>query len=215
MAMLSGPEIARQVALGGVTIDPFDPARVGPNSYDLTLAPELLVYAKNYYARHCAYETAARLDVSPYDGLRQSRDVPLDMAVDEVAVPLTIPPAGLTLWPGVLYLGATAERAGSDEFVPRLDGRSSAGRFGLSVHVTAGLGDCGFGGRACPATWTLELTVTVPLVVYAGMRICQVSFTTVEGEIKPYAGKYAGQTGPRASGLWKDFAAAKANGGAA
>ena len=50
-----------------------------------------------------------------------------------------------------------------------------------------------------------KITVVVPVIVYPYARICQVTFETVEGEPKPYAGKYAGQTGPRASGLWRDF----------
>lgn len=200
MPMLTGPEIARQVAAGGITITPFDPARVGANSYDLTLSPDLLVYANNYL-RHLAHEVSAACGTGPGKLLRHAgRPTPLDMAVDEPTVPLTIPPAGLVLWPGVLYLGATVERAGSDNYVPCLDGRSSVGRLGMSVHCTAGYGDCGWKDR-----WTLEVTVCVPLRVYAGVRVCQVSFTTVEGESKPYAGKYAGQTGPRASGLWRDF----------
>ena len=201
MALLTGPEIARQVGLGGVTIDPFDPARLGPNSYDLTLAPELLVYGKNY-PRHLAHEVSAACRQDPGKMIRYAGAVPLDMAAEEPTVALTIPPTGLVLWPGVLYLGATAERAGADDFVPRIDGRSSAGRLGLSVHITAGLGDVGFKDR-----WTLEITVVVPLRVYAGARICQVTFETVAGEPRPYRGQYAGQTGPRPSGLWRDFAA--------
>ena len=208
MAMLTGPEIARQVLLGGVVIDPFDPARCGSNSYDLTLAPELLVYAKNYPV-HEACGAAARRR-SPWLHEVCAANDPLDMAADEPTVPLTIPLAGLTLWPGVLYLGATVERTFTPHHVPCISGRSSVGRLGLAVHVTAGFGDLFFDGR-----WTLELLAAVPVRVYAGVRVCQLYLTTVEGERQPYAGKYAGQTGPRASGMWRDFAAAKANGGAA
>ena len=212
MSMLTGPEIVRQVRLGAVTIDPFDPEKVGSNSYDLTLSPDLLVYEKNY-PLHLYYATtlarSKHLDYSRGVTTAWETPVPLDMAVEEPTVPLTIPPEGLTLWPGVLYLAATNERAGSDRFVPCIDGRSSVGRMALTTHVTAGFGDVGFGGRDAPSTWTLELTVTLPLVVYAGVRVCQVSFTVPVGELKPYAGKYASQTGPRASGLWKDFQNAK------
>ena len=208
MPMLTGPEIARQVLLGGVTIDPFDPARVGANSYDLSLAPELLVYAKNWDAHERADDRHQERSRRPAGRLAfDSPRVPqvLDMAAEEPTVALTIPAEGLVLWPGVLYLGATVERAGSDHYVPCLDGRSSVGRLGMQVHCTAGYGDLGFGGRAAPSTWTLEITTVVPLRIYAGVRVCQISFTTVEGDLKPYAGKYAGQTGPRASGLWRDF----------
>ena len=204
MALLTGPEIHRQVRLGGVTIDPFDPARLGSNSYDLTLAPELLVYAKNYPIHRACEEYAASAGPKHWQYFACVANEPLDMAAEEPTVALTIPPGGLVLWPGVLYLGATAERAGADGFVPRIDGRSSAGRLGLSVHITAGLGDVGFKDR-----WTLEVTVVVPLRVYAGARICQVTFETVDGEPRPYRGQYAGQTGPRPSGLWRDFDNAK------
>jgi dCTP deaminase len=82
-----------------------------------------------------------------------------------------------------------------------LEGRSSVGRLGLAVHITAGFGDDGFAGQ-----WVLELATTHPLKVYPGVAICQVAYTAIVGESSAYRGKYQGQRGPVPSGLWKEFA---------
>ena len=118
----------------------------------------------------------------------------------------TIPKEGYVLYPGVLYLGCTVERTQCAGLVPWLDGRSSVGRLGLSIHVTAGRGDSGF-GMADPegCTWTLEMSVIQPLRIYAGVRIGQLTFMTLEGEQTSYDGRYTKQDGPVASRLWKDF----------
>ncbi len=96
----------------------------------------------------------------------------------------------LVLRPHVLYLGCTVERAGSDFYVPFVDGRSSWGRCGLAVHVTAGRGDLGYRG-----TWCLELIAQghLPVMVRPGQRICQVYFHAVQGERTLYQGRYAGE----------------------
>lgn len=117
--MLSGPEIAARVAAGQIVIEPYDPARLNPNSYNLTLAPTLKVY------------TGSALD--------PARDNPTDN--------LEIPAAGLLLMPRTLYLASTAEWTETHGLVPMLNGRSGLGRLGLAVHVTAGFGDAGFRGR--------------------------------------------------------------------
>jgi dCTP deaminase len=102
---------------------------------------------------------------------------------------------------GALELGSTAERVGSNSFVPSLEGRSSVGRLGLHVHATAGFVDLGFEG-----VLTLEITVVHPLRVYAGMKIAKVAFHEVTGDRDvTYSGKYQGATGPQASFLWKEF----------
>ena len=173
MAMLTGPEIARQVLLGGVVIDPFDPARCGPNSYDALLAADYRVYV------------GGRV---------------LDVAADNPTELLRMPATGLLLEPGQLYLASTAEVIGSKSFVSCVEGKSSLGRLGLTVHVTAGFIDCGFFGNV-----TLELAVVKPLRVYPGMRVCQFCFFTVQGEVSHYAGKYQGQRGPQPSRSWQDF----------
>lgn len=105
-----------------------------------------------------------------------------------------IPPEGFILLPGRLYLASTVERTSCTDYVPCLHGKSSLARRGLVVHLTAGFGDHGYSG-----TWTLEMTVVVPLKVRAGMRICQVSFTPIIGQPMPYRGRYQGQEGPTPS----------------
>lgn len=188
MATLTGPEIVRQMAAGNIEIEPFFPEQVNPNSYNLTLGDRLLVYAVPPW-----WERAAmRLRGDPWC---------LDMAKDNPTREVTIPPEGLRLKPGVLYLGATAEYTATHHFVPVIEGRSSVGRLGVCVHVTAGFGDHGFA-----AHWTLEVTVVHPVRVYPWVEICQIVYSTLEGEESPYEGRYAGQGAvPVASRLHLSF----------
>jgi dCTP deaminase len=114
---------------------------------------------------------------------------------------LVIPEAGLVLRPGELYIGSTNEYTESHNLVPMLEGKSSLGRLGLSAHVCAGVGDIGFKGN-----WTLEITVTKPLRVYPNIKICQILFFEVSGEINQvYTGKYQGQTVAIPSRSFKDY----------
>ncbi len=103
------------------------------------------------------------------------------------------------LQPGELYLGHTLEHVGSDSFVPLLFGRSSVGRLGLFVEITAPIGDIGFHGQ-----WTLMLSPVRPVRVYTGMKIAQIMFFVSTGEITPYQGKYQAATGPQPSKYWRD-----------
>ena len=156
--ILSGHEIKQQVAAKNIVIAPFGAKFVGPNSYDLHLADDLLIYD----------------------------EMILDPEQENRTLRLKIPPEGLVLRPGRVYLASTQEYTETHKHVPRLVGRSSIGRLGLFVHVTAGFGDVGFSGR-----WTLELVPTQPIRVRAGMRICQIYYSEISGEIlTPYAGKY-------------------------
>ncbi len=116
---------------------------------------------------------------------------------------LRIPPGGIMLQPGTGYLMHTVERVHTRKYVPVLDGKSFIGRLFMSVHETAGFGDPGFDGQ-----YTLEVTVTHPLRVYAGMRIAQMRFHTIMGDVeKPYAGNYVGEgsRGPVASRAYRQF----------
>jgi dCTP deaminase len=82
-----------------------------------------------------------------------------------------------------------------------LEGRSSVGRLGLFVHITAGFGDIGFRGF-----WTLEISSIQPVRIYPGVQICQIFYHTVEGEFTEYkSGKYQGNTGIQPSLIYKDF----------
>ncbi|MBS1983706.1 MAG: dCTP deaminase [Bdellovibrionales bacterium] len=170
--ILTGPEI--QARLGkDVVIEPFDPKMLNPNSYNLRLHDELLTYT----------------------------EFPLDMKKDNPAQKLVIPPEGLVLQPGTLYLGRTLEYTGTHNLVPMLEGRSSVGRLGLFIHVTAGFGDTGFEGY-----WTLEIQCVHPIRIYAGVPICQIFYHAVEGDVMPYkSGKYQKNAGIQTSRLWMDF----------
>ncbi|MFP4153785.1 MAG: dCTP deaminase domain-containing protein, partial [Alkalispirochaeta sp.] len=153
--------------------DPYSPSRLNPNSYNLRLHSDLRVY--------------------------DSRD--LDMRVENTSSPLTIPPEGLKLEPHRLYLGRTVEYTETDGYVPMLEGRSSIGRLGLFVHITAGFGDVGFRGF-----WTLEMFCVQPIRIYAGVEICQIFYHTIDGEYVPYSsGKYQNNQGIQHSLLFKDF----------
>ena len=89
---------------------------------------------------------------------------------------------GLVLAPNHLYLGRTVERTETHNLVPMIEGRSSIGRLGLFVHVTAGFGDVGFSGY-----WTLEMFAVQPVKIYPGVPICQIFFHEITGDITEYA----------------------------
>ena len=134
--ILSGKEIQKQVETGSIKIDPFNRDLINPNSYNLRLHSDLLVYDSKV----------------------------LDMKEKNTASPLTIPDNGLLLEPNTLYLGRTIERTATDKYVPMLEGRSSVGRLGLFIHITAGFGDIGFDGF-----WTLEIFCVQPIKIYSGL----------------------------------------------
>jgi dCTP deaminase len=170
--IISGLEIARRMHTD-ILIMPFEPSRVGPNSYNVTLAPELLQYTGDT----------------------------LDMKTENPVTRLTIPDDGLVMRPGQLYLGRTAEYTETHNLVPMLEGRSSVGRLGVFIHVTAGFGDVGFCGF-----WTLELTCVLPVRIYAGVEIGQIFYHTIDGAFTPYRSKkYNHNTGVQASKLFQEF----------
>lgn len=155
--ILSGSEIQNRLG-SDIVIDPFVESQLNPNSYNLRLHHELLVY----------------------------EEIVLDMRKPNRFRRIEIPPEGLELDPNRLYLGRTVERTETHNLVPMLEGRSSIGRLGLFVHVTAGFGDVGFCGF-----WTLEMYAIQPVRIYAGVEICQIFYHTLEGKISEYkTGKY-------------------------
>lgn len=171
--ILTGNEIRIQNTVGGLYIEDFDESRLNPNSYNLRLAPELLVY------------TEAVLDPKQKNRTRE----------------IIIPEDGYVLKPGRLYLARTMEWTESRYFVPKLEGRSSIGRLGLAIHITAGFGDVGFAGN-----WTLELECVQPVKIYPGMEICQISYHTVAGEIMDrYHGKYQNSKDVVSSRIWREM----------
>lgn len=170
--VLSGLEIKRQLG-SNITIDPFVEARLNPNSYNLTLHDELMVY----------------------------EELVLDMRKANRVRRIVIPPEGLVLRPNQLYLGRTVERTETHNLVPMIEGRSSVGRLGLFVHVTAGFGDVGFCGF-----WTLEMFAVQPVRIYAGVAICQIFYHTIEGPFTEYdSDKYQHNADIQPSLLFKEL----------
>ncbi len=116
-----------------------------------------------------------------------------------------IPKDGFLLQPNTLYLGVTLEYTETHKHVPFLEGKSSTGRLGIDIHATAGKGDVGF----CN-TWTLEISATQPVRIYAGMPIGQLIYFVVEGDIETMYNtkenaKYSNKTTkPVESMMWKN-----------
>jgi dCTP deaminase len=150
--ILSGSKIRSSLGRD-IVIDPFVEENLNPNSYNLTLHNELMLY----------------------------EELVLDMRKPNRTRRITLPPEGLVLSPNQLYLGRTAERTETHNLVPMIEGRSSIGRLGLFVHVTAGFGDVGFCGY-----WTLEMFAVQPVRIYPGVPICQIFYHEISGEIVEY-----------------------------
>lgn len=128
------------------------------------------------------------------------KDNVLDSKKELEVEEILIPDDGIILYPNKLYLGSTVERFGSDLYVPCITGRSSTGRIGLFVQITSDLVDIGFHGNL-----TLQLHATQPVKVYKGMKIGQVTFWTVLGDVDLYHGKYQNSKGPQKTQIYKDF----------
>jgi dCTP deaminase len=172
--ILSGKEIKNRLGKE-IVIEPFVERQLNPNSYNLRLHNELLVYEEHT----------------------------LDMKKENKATRLIIPEDGLVLEPGILYLARTVEYTRTEGYVPMLEGRSSIGRLGLFVHITAGFGDVGFAGF-----WTLEIFCVQPIRVYPGVEVCQIYYHSIEGEYETYSsGKYQNNQGIQPSLLFRDFKA--------
>ncbi|URZ02751.1 dCTP deaminase [Clostridium felsineum] len=170
--ILSGKQIIDNIGRD-IVIEPFTEKQINPNSYNLKLHNELLVYDEEV----------------------------LDMKKPNSTKKLIIPEEGIVLQPRKLYLGRTVEYTETDKYVPMLEGRSSVGRLGVFIHVTAGFGDVGFKGY-----WTLEIFCVEPIRIYPGVEICQIYYHDVGGEYEKYSnGKYQNNNGIQPSLLYKDF----------
>jgi dCTP deaminase len=232
--ILSGRSILEAIKKGDIEISPFDAedpaclARVNPASYDLTLGREVAVYTDTTDANFSPtayYEEFDGVNLSklvtgvpgwlvkslhdPKAGFSMIRRPCLDAAVENEVARYTMEDTGFVLMPGIGYLMHTQERICTNKYVPILDGKSSIGRLFCFVHVTAGYGDPGFDGQ-----YTLEVAVLQPLIVYPGMRFCQIRFHTLLGEVDSYKekGNYKGELaeGPVPSRSWKMFDGPKA-----
>ena len=170
--ILTGSAIANCVNNGEIIIEPYDSANLNPNSYNFHLGDYVLVYEEDV----------------------------LDAKVKQNTRKIEIPDNGLILYPNRLYLGYIKEKMGSEKYVPIINGRSSTGRLGLFVHITANLIDIGSINN-----WTLQMHSVQPVKIYKDMLIGQVTFWKPYGKIELYNGKYKGSTGPMESQVWRDF----------
>ena len=170
--ILSGLDIEKNLGKN-IIIEPYDKNQLNSNSYNVKLHNKLLVY-KNHV---------------------------LDMKKNNEVEEIIIPESGYTLQPNELYLGRTVEYTKTDTFVPMIEGRSSIGRLGIFIHVTAGFGDVGFAGY-----WTLEIFCIKPITIYPNVEIAQLYYHTIEGDYEKYnSSKYQNNTDVQASMLYKDF----------
>ena len=157
--ILSGLKIHEEVLNKRIFIEPFNDELLNPNSY-------------NYRLGNVLYELI---------------DDVIDPKKECKYKEIVIGSDGYVLKPNKVYFGSTMEVIGSDKYVTQLIGRSSVGRLGLFLQVTAPLGHVG-----CKLNWTLELKVVQPLKVYSGMKIGQVTFWCMDGndEINYKKGRY-------------------------
>jgi dCTP deaminase len=186
--VLSDHTIREEIAAGRIVIEPFVDAMVQPCSIDVTVGDTFRVFRNSRY---------------PYI------DVKLEME-DLTELVRVGPDEPFILHPGEFVLGVVAERVAlPHDIVATLDGKSSLGRLGLVVHQTAGVIDAGFDGHI-----TLELAnmANLPITVYPGMRIAQLSFMTLTTPAdRPYGSgglgsKYQGQAEPTPSRYYLNFA---------
>ena len=187
--ILSDRTLREQIAAGRIVVDPFDDALIQPSSIDVRVSQMFRVFRNH---------TAGVIDVkADMSGLTEL--VEIDPDGDEPFM----------LHPGEFVLGSTLERVGvPTDLVGRVEGKSSLGRLGLLIHSTAGFIDAGFDGHI-----TLELAnvASLPITIYAGMRIGQISFMEMTTPAEhPYGStvtgsKYAGQRGPTPSRYHENF----------
>jgi dCTP deaminase len=186
--VLSDRTIARLLEDGRIEIDPYDPALLQPSSVDVRVDRYFRVFRNNRY---------------PFIDVKQ-RQEELTELVQSGEEPFI-------LHPGEFVLGSTLERVRlPDDLVARLEGKSSLGRLGLLIHSTAGFIDPGWDGHV-----TLELSnvANLPITIYPGMKIGQISFMELtEPAASPYGAgaigsKYQGQKGPTPSRYYRNFEA--------
>ena len=185
--VLSDRTIKEEIAAGRLVFDPYDEALVQPSSVDVRVDSAFRVF---HNSRH------------PFIDVRK----PMEGLTELVTVAEGEP---FVLHPGEFVLGQTLERVRlPDDLVARLEGKSSLGRLGLVIHSTAGFVDPGFEGNL-----TLELSnlANLPITIYEGMPIGQISFMRMDGPVEnPYGeeaagSKYQGQTEPTESRFYLNF----------
>ena len=153
--ILTGNEILKEMLQTDITIEPFNKTHLNPNSYNYRISDYIAIPKYNHHTHKMFYET------------------------------IVIPAEGFILDPETTYLSHTYETLGSEIYAMSLIGRSSLGRLGLFLEVSADLGHT----KSCHK-WTLEIVATLPIKLYSGMVIGQVSFWKNFGSIEKYNGQY-------------------------
>ncbi len=185
--VLADTTIARLLEQGRIEIDPYDEGLLQPSSVDVRVDRWFRVFHNNRY---------------PYIDVKEAQDELTELVEVDDETPFV-------LHPGEFVLGSTLERIRlPDDLVARLEGKSSLGRLGLLIHSTAGFIDPGWDGHV-----TLELSnvAKLPITIYFGMKIGQISFMQMtEPAATPYGSaelgsKYKGQQGPTPSRYWQNF----------
>ena len=185
--VLSDKTIRAEIDSGRIVIDPYDESLVQPSSVDVRVDNRFRVFQNSRY---------------PYIDVRQ----PMEDLTELVEVEGDEP---FILHPGEFVLGQTLERVTlPNDLVARLEGKSSLGRLGLLIHSTAGFVDSGFSGNL-----TLELSnvANLPITIYQGMPIGQMSFMRMDAPVdRPYGSeetgsKYQGQAEPTPSRFYLNF----------
>ncbi|MGH2455190.1 MAG: dCTP deaminase [Candidatus Limnocylindria bacterium] len=185
--VLSDRDIRAEVEAGRIVLDPYVPEAVQPSSVDLHLDRRFRVFRNSRY---------------PYIDVREEQPELTELVEIGGDDPFI-------LHPGEFVLGSTLERVGlPDDLVARLEGKSSLGRLGLLIHSTAGYVDPGWDGNL-----TLELSnvANLPITLYDGMKIGQISFQRLSSPVEVAYGdprigsRYRGQRDPTASLYHRDF----------
>jgi dCTP deaminase len=185
--VLSDRSIRAEIESGRIVIEPFDASLVQPSSVDVRVDGRFRVFHNSRY---------------PYIDVRQPMDDLTELVEKRGEEPFI-------LHPGEFVLGQTLEQVTlPDDLVARLEGKSSLGRLGLLIHSTAGFVDSGFSGNL-----TLELSnvANLPITIYYGMPIGQISFMRMDSPVEhPYSSgatgsKYQGQAEPTPSRFYLNF----------
>ena len=186
--VLSDTSITRLIAEGRIAIDPYDSTLMQPSSLDVRVDRYFRVFRNSRY---------------PFIDVKQEQEELTELVEIDDETPFI-------LHPGEFVLGSTLERVRlPDDLVARLEGKSSLGRLGLLIHSTAGFVDPGWSGRL-----TLELAniLNLPITLYAGMPVAQISFMQLTTPVeRPYgsptlSSKYQGDTDPMPSKYHLNFA---------
>ncbi|MGH3773899.1 MAG: dCTP deaminase [Pseudonocardiaceae bacterium] len=176
--ILTATAIADAQQAGDILINPYDPAQLSPNAYDWRLGEQI---------RTCGDAPGGVLDAAAPTDYTES----------------AIPAARMVLWPGMLYLGVTHERTGSERYAQFINGDRTIGALGIWVHVSAPLGHVGHAIR-----WTLEIRVARPVRIYPLMTFGKIVFLETYGDPDSYqrtTAKYARTDGIDISRLHEEL----------